>query len=94
MNTLFGARLAAVQSARSRHFGFQRLLLAATAIVLSGCMPATTTTRVQADPADPTAPVARAGYRSTIAPYSSLRPATPAPWRERNDSVTPQKPDR
>jgi hypothetical protein len=43
-----------------------------------------------ADPADPAARVARVGYRSTIAPYTSLRPATPAPWQERNDSVAPQ----
>jgi hypothetical protein len=48
-----------------------------------------------ADPADPAAKVARAGYRSTIAPYTSLRPATPAPWRERNGAVAPQpKPDQ
>jgi hypothetical protein len=43
-----------------------------------------------ADPADPAAKVARTGYRSVIAPYSSLRPAAPAPWRERNGAVTPQ----
>ena len=48
-----------------------------------------------ADPADPAAKVAPVGYRSTIAPYTSLRPATPAPWRGRNDAVTPQpKQDR
>jgi hypothetical protein len=48
-----------------------------------------------ADPADPSAKVARTFYRSTIAPYDGLRPATPAPWRERNDGVAPQpKQDR
>jgi len=56
---------------------------------LSGCMPATTHIAA-ADPADPAARVAPVGYRSTIAPYTSLRPATPAPWRERNENVTPQ----
>lgn len=98
MTTLFEARPAAVQSARSRLVGFQwpvlAAILAAIAIALSGCMPATTAPLAQADPADPAAPVKRVGYRSTIAPYSSLRPATPAPWRERNDSVTPQRQDR
>jgi hypothetical protein len=95
MLTLFGARFAAAYSARGRHFGFQWPILAMTAIVLSGCMPATTAPLASADPADPAAKVARVGYRSTIAPYRSLRPVTPTPWRERNDSVTPQpKSDR
>lgn len=94
MNTLLGARLAAAHPARRRHFGFHWPALATIAIALSGCMPTTTRPIAHADPADPAAPVARASYRSTIAPYSSLRPATPAPWGERNDSVTPRKPDR
>jgi hypothetical protein len=69
-------------------------LLAAIAIALSGCMP-TTTQIATADPADPAAKAARVGYRSTIAPYTSLRPATPAPWREGSDAVTSRpKPDR
>ena len=64
------------------------------ALALSGCMPVTTQV-ASADPADPAAKVARIGYRSTIAPYTGLRPATPAPWRGRNDAVTPQpKQDR
>jgi hypothetical protein len=47
------------------------------------------------DPADPAATVTPTRYRSTIAPYTSLRPAAPKPWRERNDAVAPQpKPDR
>ncbi len=58
-------------------------------LVLSGCMPATTQV-ASADPADPAVKVAPVGYRSTIAPYTSLRPATPASWRERNENVTPQ----
>jgi len=32
----------------------------------------------------------RATYRSTVAPYTPLRPSTPAPWRGRNDSVAPK----
>jgi hypothetical protein len=47
------------------------------------------------DPADPSAKIAQVGYRSTIAPYTSLRPSTPVPWRERNDEAAPQpKPER
>jgi hypothetical protein len=94
MLTLLGAKSAAASSARGRYALFSWSLLAAIALALSGCMPATTQMAV-ADPADPAAKVARASYRSTIAPYSSLRPATPAPWRDRNDAVAPQpKQDR
>ncbi|WGD50804.1 hypothetical protein QA641_35265 [Bradyrhizobium sp. CB1650] len=89
MLTLLGARFAAASSARGRHLRFKWPLLATLALVLAGCMPATAPL-TDADPADPRARVARVGYRSTIAPYTSLRPATPAPWRERNDSVSPQ----
>ncbi|MBI5262115.1 MAG: hypothetical protein HY852_09910 [Bradyrhizobium sp.] len=97
MLTRCGARFVAVGSARGRHFRFNWPMWAAAAVAaaaLAGCMPATVPL-VGADPADPAARVARVGYRSTIAPYTSLRPATPVPWRERNDSVSPQhKPDR
>ncbi|MGY3038228.1 hypothetical protein ACVIIV_007398 [Bradyrhizobium sp. USDA 4354] len=94
MFTLSGAKSAA-PAVGGRHFRFDWLLLAFAALALSGCMPATTQI-ASADPADPAAAkVARIGYRSTIAPYTSLRPATPAPWRGRNDAVTPQpKQDR
>jgi len=47
------------------------------------------------DPADPAAKVAGAGYRSTIAPYTRMRPAVPEPWREQNQRVAPSPtPDR
>lgn len=97
MDTLLGARSAAVCMARGRHVGFRKFkwsIVAAIALAMSGCMPATTA-QLGTDPADPAARVARTGYSSSIAPYASLRPAVPAPWRERNDSVAPQpKPDR
>lgn len=94
MLTLSGAKFAAASAARGRHFQFNWPLLAAIALILSGCMPATVPV-AGADPADPAAKVARVGYRSTIAPYTSLRPATPGPWRDRNDAVAPQpKQDR
>lgn len=41
------------------------------------------------DPADPGVKVARVGYRSTVAPYVSLRPTAPSSWREQNDRVAP-----
>jgi hypothetical protein len=89
MLTLSGAKSAAASAARGGHFQFYWPLLAAAILTLSGCMPATTQV-ASADPADPAAKVARAGYRSTIAPYDSLRPAA---WR--NDAVAPQpKQDR
>ena len=89
MLTLSGAKFAAASAARGRHFRFSWPLLAVAALALSGCTPATTEL-VSADPADPAAKVTPTSYRSTIAPYTSLRPATPAPWRERNDAVAPR----
>ncbi|MGY8638878.1 hypothetical protein RAD15_41065 [Bradyrhizobium sp. 14AA] len=94
MLALSGAKSAAASAVGGRHFRFNWLLLALAVLALPGCMPATTHI-ASADPADPSAKVARVGYRSTVAPYTSLRPATPAPWRDRNDAVTPQsKQDR
>lgn len=94
MLTLLGAKSAVASAARGGHFRFNWPLLAAAALTLSGCMPATTS-GAGADPADPAAKAARVDYRSTVAPYTSLRPAAPAPWRERNDVVSPQpKQDR
>jgi hypothetical protein len=62
--------------------------MAAMAVMLGGCMP-TPVLLAGADPADPGARVAGAGYRSTIAPYTSLRPTAPSSWREQNDRVAP-----
>lgn len=89
MLALLEAKSAAAFAARGGHFRINWLLLTAAALAVSGCMPATTS-GAGADPADPAAKAARVDYRSTVAPYTSLRPAAPAPWRERNDAVTPQ----
>jgi hypothetical protein len=88
----FGANFAAVHSVvgqfnRSRS-GILLAGVAVAAITLGGCMPATVAL-IGADPADPGVKVARVGYRSTIAPYTSLRPTAPAPWRQQNERVTP-----
>jgi hypothetical protein len=65
-------------------------IAAALASAAAGCVPATTQLAA-ADPADPTVRVAGVRYRSTIAPYTSLRPSAPAPWREHNENVTPKR---
>ena len=89
MLTLSGAKSAVASAARAGRSLFSWPLLAVIALALSGCMPATTQVAT-ADPADPAAKVAPVGYRSTTAPYTGLRPATPTPWRDRNDAVAPQ----
>ncbi|MBB4397863.1 hypothetical protein [Bradyrhizobium sp. ERR14] len=94
MLTLSGAKFAAASAVGGRLFRFYWPLLAVIALALSGCMSATTQV-AGADPANPSAKVAPVGYRSTVAPYTSLRPAAPAPWRDRNDAVAPRpKQDR
>jgi hypothetical protein len=62
--------------------------LTAVALTLAACMPATVPLAGQ-DPADPGAKFAGANYRSTVAPYTSLRPSAPSSWRERNDRAAP-----
>mgnify|MGYP001030763080 CR=1 FL=1 len=86
-----GATSAAVRSVVGRLFetrfgAFAGLAFAA--ITLGGCV-LPTTPLSGADPADPGAKVAGVGYRSTVAPYTSLRPTMPSPWRQQNDSVAP-----
>jgi len=88
MFALFRAMPAAVGSARESHLTSNLCTLAVLAALLAACAPATVPIAA-ADPADPAAKVARAGYRSTTAPYTSLRPSTPAPWRERNGGAQP-----
>jgi hypothetical protein len=86
-----GAIPAAVGSAVETIFGLRFPAfagMAVTAFALGGCMP-TTVPLASADPADPGARVAGVAYRSTIAPYTSLRPTTPSSWREQNDRVAP-----
>lgn len=42
-----------------------------------------------ADPADPSAPVAKVRYQSALGTYVSQRPVGPGDWRELNRRVTP-----
>jgi hypothetical protein len=83
-----GAILAAVgsvaQTIRFRTFAGMTV----AALTLGGCLP-TAVPLAGADAADPGARVAGVGYRSTVAPYTSLRPTAPSSWREQNDRVAP-----
>jgi hypothetical protein len=86
-----GAILAAVGSAVEKILGirFRTLAgIAATVFTLGGCVPMAVPL-AGADPADPAVKVAGVGYRSTLAPYTRLRPTAPGPWRDQNDRVTP-----
>jgi len=86
-----GTILAAVHSVAERLSSIKirtSIGMAVTALALGGCMP-TTVPQASADPADPGAKVAGVGYRSTIAPYTSLRPTAPSSWREQNERVAP-----
>jgi hypothetical protein len=91
MFALLGAKSAAVGLTRGRQNRFWCGTLAATAVagLLSASMPATVSLAGN-DPADPAARVAGVRYRSTIAPFTSLRPSTPKPWQERNQSAAPR----
>lgn len=82
-----GTAVASVVHARfEKRVGTFALVVAV--VVLGGCA-ARTVPLAGADPADPGAKVAGVGYRSTIAPYTSLRPTTPSGWKEQNQRATP-----
>ncbi|MBN9603773.1 MAG: hypothetical protein J0G33_12680 [Afipia felis] len=94
MFSQFGANFVAVRSAARKFYFHRKRLNFAGAVVLlavsssvSGC--AVPVAVDGQDPANPQAKVAAVGYRSTVAPYTSLRPAMPLPWRQQNDSVAP-----
>lgn len=78
---------AAALNVFSRTGSRRAILIILTGPFLSGC--AMTVPLVGADPSDPRARVANVGYRSTIAPYVSLRPTSPVGWREQNQRVAP-----
>lgn len=93
----FGAKFAAVHSvvckiSHKRNGGAVALALLAIGGLVSGC--AVPTALTGQDPADPSVSVARVGYRSTVAPYTRLRPTAPSSWREQNDSVAPKPKSR
>lgn len=64
-------------------------VVAATAFAF-GCASDPPRQLSQWDPSDPRARVPAVGYRSTVAPYESLRPVEPAPWIQQNQQIAPQ----
>lgn len=92
----FGAKRAAVQTvARGFHLGKTRILagVALAAAGLAGCLQ-TAPPLVGADPADPTARVAGASYRSTTEPYTRMRPTAPTPWVGPSSDAPSSKTDK
>ena len=87
-----GAILAAVGSVvvkTTHRIRFRTLAgMAVVTVSLVGCIP-TGGTLIGADPADPAAKVAAVGYRSTVAPYTSLRPTSPETGRKQNERAAP-----
>lgn len=90
------AQMAADGAAESNLFariGSRRAIVRRTILIVSvgqflaGCV--TTVPLAAPDPGDPGARVARVGYRSTIAPYVSLRPTSPVGWKDQNQRVAP-----
>ena len=87
----FWANAAVVRSVKERFRQYKFLVFAGAAVMafaLAGCAN-TTVPLAGADPASPNANVAAVGYRSTVAPYTSLRPTVPTSWREHNDRAAP-----
>ena len=86
----FGTMYAAVHSAAVGFYRekYRALTVLTFVAVLTGCGQ-TAPPLLAGDPADPAAKVAGVGYRSTTAPYTSLRPTVPTSWREQNDRAAP-----
>jgi hypothetical protein len=99
MSARFGTKFAAIGLAAWRHCMPSFIILATAIVAVAGAPALARTAHIRPkdgvafarlDPADPAARTAGVGYRSTVAPYTAQRPASPAPWRARNDSVAPQ----
>lgn len=92
----FGAKRAAVQTvARGFHRGKICFVagVALAAVGLGGCLQ-TAPPLVGADPANPSARVAGASYRSTTAPYTRMRPTAPTPWSSPSSDAPSSKTDK
>lgn len=88
----FGVARSATRAMIRQRCRRPRVLAVAALIAtgLSGCIQATVPL-AGPDPADPGAKIQAVSYRSTIAPYTSLRPAAPTGWKEQNQSVAPKQ---
>lgn len=92
----FGTKRAAVQTVtRGFNKGKIRILagVALAAVGLGGCLQ-TAPPLVGVDPADPSAKVSGTGYRSTAAPYTSMRPTAPTYWSGQDNAAAAPKTDR
>ena len=92
----FWAKRAAVQAlARGFHRGKIRIVagVALAAVGLGGCLQ-TAPPLVGANPADPSARVAGASYRSTTAPYTRMRPTAPTSWTGQDNAAPSSKSDK
>ena len=65
------------------------LLLGLALLILQGCASPAPVPLADADPSNAAAPAPTASYRPVGGDYQSRRPVEPAPWRERNESVSP-----
>ena len=72
---------------RNKRAGAFTAILAATTMV-AGCAEAPKQF-AGLSPADPSVRVATTTYQPVIAPYKSMRPAEPEPWRQQNEKVAP-----
>lgn len=57
--------------------------------LVQGCAAALPSVSAEPAPSNPSAPTPRVSYRSTIGPYTSMRPVEPAPWQKQNEQVAP-----
>lgn len=78
------------RSTKLRAAALRTIAVVAAALFASACSTDPPSPLVGPDPSDPRARVPAAGYRSTVAPYESLRPVEPAPWLQQNQQVAPQ----
>jgi hypothetical protein len=68
---------------------FATVLILAALALAQGCVAVPSPPVVSRDPSSPSARTPPVGYRSTVAPYVSRRPAEPTPWQEQNERVAP-----
>lgn len=66
-----------------------KFIVIALTLLFAACKPVSTPF-AGGDPSDPSAPVPKTRYQSTLGGYVSQRPVAPSSWREQNERVAPQ----
>lgn len=79
-----------VRRASDFHAALRAAAVVMAAAIVAACTADPSVPIAGPDPSDPRARVPAASYRSTVAPYESLRPVEPAPWLQQNQQVAPQ----